>query len=350
LVVESIFVILLAASILVSILIFKIAATSEETDFQHQFEAQAVQLEASFNKNVELKLGAMETLALAFTSHALDKNAKWPLVTLPDFAPRALSSRELADALSVGIMPVVQSDERRLWEQYTRVNSAWIPEGLAFENQTYTEQAGTSTRRLQAENVPDFSQGFASTIYKMEPIEAADGPISIPQIEDSKGAYLPIWQNSGVVRALVNYNLDSNVNFTDSIQACLQSEKAVMSRVTDLSRQGPLATSVLSIWEKYAGVHYGDPFSVMNFPVFDSFDGSKTLVGIVFMVTYWSSYFDGVLTEDGKGIIVVVENECEQTYTYEVNAGDVTFVGIGDLHDENFDHLEYTTTPVNIEL
>ena len=43
------------------------------------------------------------------------------------------------------------------------------------------------------------------------------------------------------------------------------------------------------------------------------------------------------------GIIVVLENSCNQTYTYEVDGTEASFLGHGDLHDTHYDYLEAVT-------
>ena len=41
--------------------------------------------------------------------------------------------------------------------------------------------------------------------------------------------------------------------------------------------------------------------------------------------------------------MVVLETSCNEQYTYRVDGGQSTFVGLGDLHDTQYDHLELST-------
>ena len=59
---------------------------------------------------------------------------------------------------------------------------------------------------------------------------------------------------------------------------------------------------------------------------------------------YWRTYFDDLLPRGADGIIVVLENTCNQTYTYEVNGIHSTWLGRGDHHDPKYDFLEVSTS------
>jgi len=43
------------------------------------------------------------------------------------------------------------------------------------------------------------------------------------------------------------------------------------------------------------------------------------------------------LPETSKGVIFVLENGCDDPFTYRIDGREVTPVGHGDLHDHNFD-------------
>jgi class 3 adenylate cyclase len=55
---------------------------------------------------------------------------------------------------------------------------------------------------------------------------------------------------------------------------------------------------------------------------------------------YWRLHLEQVLPPNAKGIIVVLENNVNQSFTYQLDGPDVTYLGEGDLHDEAFDHMQ----------
>jgi len=59
---------------------------------------------------------------------------------------------------------------------------------------------------------------------------------------------------------------------------------------------------------------------------------------------YWRTYFDGLLPPGADGIFVILENNCDQQYTYQVDGVNSWFIGHGDLHDTKYDYLGISTS------
>jgi hypothetical protein len=64
------------------------------------------------------------------TSHAQFTNSTWPFVTLPDFERRGVATIELAEVMSMVMVPFVTDDTREDWEAYSVANQGWFQEGL----------------------------------------------------------------------------------------------------------------------------------------------------------------------------------------------------------------------------
>ena len=333
-------VIILAAT-LIAISVYVISKNVQEVEFENQFQSEAQQLIEDFNSSMIVNLGLLESFSVSLTSYAKDRGLLWPQVTLPDFAARASTAIASARAISLLLIPVVSTSGRRTWEQYSVANSEWIEASLAFENQTNVVYGGTRPgRRLQYSNGPDFSKGFSSNIYMDAELSSNGRATILPEIENSSGPYFPIWQHANVAPVLVNYDLNSNVNFTDSLQACYKSNKAVISSVEGLGISGPLASSTLQVWEAQAVVNAADTFNIIYFPVFDSFQSGKNLVAILALVTDWSTFFEYALPDGSNGMYVVITNTCDQNYTYYMTGPKAHFVGKGDFHDTQYNFLE----------
>ena len=50
-----------------------------------------------------------------------------------------------------------------------------------------------------------------------------------------------------------------------------------------------------------------------------------------------------------QGLIVVLENLCDEPYTYEINGPDVIPIGHGDLHDSKYDKYMKMSTFASVE-
>jgi hypothetical protein len=88
------------------------------------------------------------------------------------------------------------------------------------------------------------------------------------------------------------------------------------------------------------GDYLGDPGSSFGYPVFDSFEkANRTVVGM-----YWSQYFKNILPKDTIGILCVLRNTRNQTFTYRIDGTAMHFLGEGDLHDSQYDALGQTSS------
>lgn len=93
----------------------------------------------------------------------------------------------------------------------------------------------------------------------------------------------------------------------------------------------------------------GDIFSTVYFPVYDSFDvATRKTVGVLRTVLHWARYFANVLPDTKEGLIVVLGNNCDTPYTYQINGKTVVPLGHGDLHDPKYNKYKKTGSFANI--
>ena len=97
-------------------------------------------------------------------------------------------------------------------------------------------------------------------------------------------------------------------------------------------------------------MYEGDIFTTIFFPVFDNFDpATRKAVGVMRAVIHWARFFTDLLPENTKGVVVVLENSCDEPYTYRIDGTNVVPVGHGDLHDSKYDKYMKTATFADIE-
>lgn len=141
---------------------------------------------------------------------------------------------------------------------------------------------------------------------------------------------------------MINQNRASN---SEGALRCLE-EHAVVFEGMQYSRPGfgndidPYTAEIawlLRLANEKKTKYEGDIFSTVYFPVHDSFAEVPKAVAVVRVIIHWARFFKHLLPETVKGIIVVLDNSCDEPYTYEINGGDVIPVGHGDLHDPEFD-------------
>lgn len=90
----------------------------------------------------------------------------------------------------------------------------------------------------------------------------------------------------------------------------------------------------------------GDPVADLYFPIFDSFNTTtQKTVAVLNAILEWKTYFRNLLPSNINGVVVVLENTCNGTFTYVLNGEDedVIPIGFGDHHDTKFDAYERTS-------
>ena len=74
----------------------------------------------------------------------------------------------------------------------------------------------------------------------------------------------------------------------------------------------------------------------------DSSNNSSTndVVGVLSVTFYWRDLMKNVLSDKTNGMHAVVENSCNQTFTYTWLDSEPLYLGMGDLHEPEFDELK----------
>ena len=77
------------------------------------------------------------------------------------------------------------------------------------------------------------------------------------------------------------------------------------------------------------------------YPVFDSFGATKKLAGTLLTNVYWKILLSNLLPSNSRGIICVIKNSFNQTFTYRIDGSTATFIGMDDLHDAKYNHMAH---------
>jgi hypothetical protein len=246
---------------------------------------------------------------VAATSLSLHKNETWPNVSVPHVAERFVKPLELSKAVLIALSPVVAADERSAWEEYASSTQEWANEGLVTQDKE---------RRLNL-IPPSIHSGTSGGLIPLN----ATGPFS------------PLWQISPMPsdKSIVNYNLFEK-DFVKKLAHNVDARKlAALSHVVDMTE----------LFGDSFG-HLGEtPESLLLQPIFEDFSADAKIVAHFAAVLEWDLYFENILHAGADGIILVVQDTCNEEFTFEINGPNVTFLGDGDFHDEKYDHLVRTS-------
>jgi len=323
-------------------------SSSQMEQFETQFQDDAIKLLASLGGTLDYSMGAVDALTVGLVSYAQATNQKWPFVTIPDFAVRAAKVNRLARSHFLTFYTHVEEDERNEWETYTSYNSGWVEEGIAV-------QAADS-----GSTVP-----IAPNITYWDVIHSYDEWNGEEGITTKEGPYMVLWQCTPVISYLPVYNWDLLSSPTSaSVNATMDEHRTTVSDAYMIAY--PWETEKLedskieADWVKdyiAPGENPFEPVSDLYYPIieeatqkmrlFDPDENGKpydpkdhTFLGMVGLSFYWRDLLKDILPPGSDGIVVVFENPCNPTFTYQINGPNIEYLGTTDLHQSKYDHLE----------
>ena len=193
-------VLLLVTATLTSVGVYFYTSNEEAQMFESAYQANAQRIVESFHDAVERRMGAINSMATAITSHSLATKQTFPFVTIPDFEIRGSDLRVQADSSGIVWLPLVTDETREAWEEYALINRsqidvAYLGDVKQREKQDYefglTNSSSTGNRMLQQSQqgtILNDGTGYKPRIWSI----GAIGPAG--DEAEGSGPYLPLWQ------------------------------------------------------------------------------------------------------------------------------------------------------------
>jgi hypothetical protein len=239
----------------------------------------------------------------------------------------------------------------------------------AEHNDEHRDLTGTSLadmHPLLQDRAESFGNSNRSQILSQEEWSNTSSTIS-PYIQDDDGRdeslrpyYAVWWQFAPVIadRSTLNYNHLTCPEFTAETQSVIQSQRATMSHIYadehgeaeqdeeheehghEMNR---FETFLINLLETFQGGSAHEPFAFLHYPVVEHVDGDASrnvsTVAILSATVYWRDYFMDVLPEDINGVVCVVTNSLNQSFSYRIEGPVATFMGLEDFHEAAYDYL-----------
>lgn len=356
--------------------VYRIGRTSEQKGFENYAREACEKVTSSFEASSARRVTAIESLAKSISSNAAAQGLTWPNVTVPDFEERMSLTLDLAQVMSITLLPLVTGEDLDGWTEFSVANQGWFQEGLDYQEETL----GTNYAQWQ-DDIELMEAAMGASPNKTIPEGIFQlGSNSSATAED--GPFLPWWMFAPIfpIHNLVNYDTLTNPSRQYQLKAVLESKEALVSEAWDYSDDENPATfgkkMVLNMflrqWEE-GGKRYQDgPVSDLYYPVFDDSKDQPKVAAILTAYVYWQIYFENVLPPDTEPVLAVLENICgnqdnhdhdshhgdheherhlrvgnshdhEQQFSYLITGETATYLGPGDLHDQKYDYLGEST-------
>jgi hypothetical protein len=154
--------ILVASSILIGVTTYCFMRFSEQSKFNEYFQEDGDKVMQSIGASVENTFAAMDLFSTMMISHAISTNQSWPFVTIPHYGNKVSKTFSMSVGMSMSSMMIVESDQRKEWEDY-----AWANRGMVNES---LEILSTDV---------NFRGPIAWDVPLLQSIHSVDGPIPL---------------------------------------------------------------------------------------------------------------------------------------------------------------------------
>jgi len=340
---------LLCLTVAGAMLVHYFISREDQNKFEYHYKVASSRVLAAIGESIDNTLGGTDAMAVSLASYASLVNATWPFVTIPNFYLNSKKYAKQSNAVWTTVYHIVTAEERLEWEAYTATHNGWIDKDIAMQKTDPNYQGPIITEREDFNVIHGWDE-----YYKETPGEEGTnrtGPI-----------YLPNWQSAPVIPGYPIYNWDILTQIDSSFLVnVFNNHTAVVSSaymLPDLDNEAEFEeANITADWfQDYIDPDDDpmEPVSDVYYPVFKEMDSSVvfehehnhddvTLVAVIAVSFYWRDVLKDILQE-GTGVDVVFQNECNPTFTYRLYGSDVQFLGRGDLHESKFDHLETTSS------
>jgi hypothetical protein len=258
---------------------------------QYAFFAAAIQ--NAIETHIEDVFSAGELVSVQVTKAAMEKNESFPFVSVDLYEIIGSQARKMSGVDQIIWGPVVDADQYDAWTIYSAENIGWYKASVELY-MAEPEEDEEDDRRLE-------EYDFSDTNYEISsPAEGQDvGP----------GPWAPIWQVSPPPPSSSAINLDMYAYGTKALDDAVDAFRmGLMTQVIDAESENK-----------------DSPRSVVVEPVFEHLldDETAPIVGHIYSLFTWETYFSSLLPEGVNGFLAVLKNSCGQSFTYALNGKSV---------------------------
>jgi len=282
---------------------------SIEQGFEEHFDDEAQELFDETVSKIMVAFGAIDSFALQLSAQFSD----WPFVTVPNFEIQAERLQNLSNAVVVTNYHHVPQEQIEDWNAYTFSNDFWVEEAI-----------------LNPET--------NSAIPKNVLLGKANAAI---EINNKNSSILPQWQQSPVNQASPYGSDGFEYNALSSAFDIFQNEsRVVVGYIHNIpTSQDPDLDidEANDAMKAFVGntTHHTEPFVDFFYPITNfGVEGETTVAGVVSATIYWRDLLENSNPEKVDGMHVVIENTCNQTFTYTWSKSELVYLGEGDLHED----------------
>lgn len=321
---------LLVAAVAVTLVTFQLLRDEQTKAFEAAF-AQFSRTLADAAKSHRMDITqAYKALSEAVAAGQITSSAEWPYYTLPFFENFAKTFMDQGGVELASVAIKVTQEQVEPWLKYANETyKIWVDEGHMY-------QYGN------LDNLDPVN-------YKPYITAAVPGKGLLPE-NTSKPEFWVHWSSypAPATYGLMNWNFASVPDYANIIKALhvLKNETVVTTVRSYAALIGTAFTK-----EYHDSLHGPIPEGEVEYPhsshmhaILDRLndDENAEVVGFISGGVAWDHAMKNLLPEGVSHITAVIQNNCNQSYTFDIDGPGANFVGTGDLHETAYDRYKVT--------
>uniref|UniRef100_A0A7S3L4M9 Phosphodiesterase n=1 Tax=Amphora coffeiformis TaxID=265554 RepID=A0A7S3L4M9_9STRA len=266
---------------------------------------------------------SIRSFGAAVTVAALASNQSWPTVRIPYLESYGDRFLDISKGEHAALAVLVQGEDRPRYEQHM------IQEHAAMMQEAHMLQYGN----LDLFDATQFTPFIAKTT-------TPEG--TLVRDDEGKELYVPVHLNYPPSYDSMNWNVAASPMYANVVASARQFPREIYTsavrNATDVNKVPmPFGETVHPQIRYFHAV-----MDQTTTPTEEDATAATAanVVGILTVGTNLDLFTTGFLPNDVTGIMVVFRNTCNQNFTYVVNGKESTYVGPGDLHQEEFESFE----------
>lgn len=302
--------------------------------------------------NCKSTIDSAEAFSTAITSYAIATKSSWPYVTIEDFTSKAKRLASLSGAYQIGFAPIVYPEQLSGWPVHSYLNLPSYYAEVIEVHGLNTTVDDMVNQTLPFVWHPNASTNAPDATGPQEP----DMPEAVKDLRENIGfnGYFVNWQSLEPIYALYNkYMAVTNLNLLyGGFENALRTSYEFKIPVFD-SWNNPVHDPNTMEFIRH------ESKTQMVQPIFDTiYNGHRKrkelkMVGALVLLFDWTSLLSDLISNhDIRDIDIVLSSSCSsmQPISFRVNEDDVVQLGLGDLHDPEYDDMEFTTSLFELQL